>query len=130
MINISNLDGAYVFTNPTNIITLNKIIIYRQNPAQPLAQVRTFDTSYIDGQNAASSLPVIVNDNASVLFPAGFFYGMANENSQLYINYSFKLTTTDLFFNNSFTSPYDYNYSPIRVTQPVLKEGVVEVAIW
>jgi hypothetical protein len=130
MVNITNLGGARVF-KPANVITLSKIIIYRQNPAQPLVQVRTFDSSYIDGGNAASSLPVIVNDNASVIFPAGFFYGMANENSQLYINYTFKLIPDiDLFFNNSFTSPYDYNYSPIRVTQPILKEGVVEVAIW
>jgi len=130
VVNITNLMNAYVFTDPTNVITLSKIIIYRQNPSQPLAQVRTFDTSYIDGGNTASSLPVIVNDNASVIFPAGFFYGMANENSHLYINYTFKLNTPDCFFNNSFTSPYDYDYSPIRVTQPLLKEGVVEVAIW
>ena len=71
-----------------------------------------------------------MTDNISVIFPAGFFYGMATDNTNLYINYTFTLNQPDNFFNNSFTSPYQYNYNPNKVTQPRLKEGVLEVAIW
>jgi hypothetical protein len=112
------------------LIELNSIDIYRQNPAQTFGQVRTFDNPYIDGGSTTTLLPAFMSDNISVIFPAGFFYGIATDNTQLYINYTFVLNTPDNFFNNSFTTPYPYNYNPNLVTQPKLKEGVLEVAIW
>lgn len=141
LVNITNLSKARVFTNLItgdllyNPCSLDSIKIYRQNPSQPLVQVRTVDDAYIDGGSNLSAIPPvppgpIVNDTVSIIFPAGFFYGMANDNTQLYINYTFTLTQKDNFFNNSFTSPYPYNYDPNKVTQPKLKEGVLEVAIW
>ena len=33
------------------------------------------------------------------------------------------------FLNNTFTSPFDYNYHPDNVTQPSLRDAVVEVQI-
>jgi hypothetical protein len=136
-VNITNLRMARVFTNLLtgdplyNPSSLNSIKIYRQNPTQPLVQVRTVDNAYIDGGSTLSSIPYPgIIDNVSVIFPAGFFYGMATDNTQLYINYTFILNQPDNFFNNSFTSPYPYDYNPSRVTQPRLTEGVLEVAIW
>jgi hypothetical protein len=130
MVNITNLSKARVFTTDANLIKLNSIDIYRQNPAQTFGQVRTFDNPYIDGGSTTTLLPAFMSDNVSVIFPAGFFYGIATDNTQLYINYTFILNQPDNFFNNSFTTPYPYNYNPNQVTQPKLKEGVLEVAIW
>ncbi|MCX6686003.1 MAG: hypothetical protein NTV10_05090 [Methanoregula sp.] len=136
MVNITNLSKAHninlipsVYPSPP-IITLSSIDIYRQNPAQTFGQVRTFDNAYIDGGTTPTLLPAFITDNVSVIFPAGFFYGIATDNTHLYINYTFNLDRTDTFFNNSFTTPYPYNYNPNLVTQPKLKEGVLEVAIW
>lgn len=129
-INITNMSKARVFTDETNSLNLTTIKIYRQNPAQPLVQVRTFDDPYIDGKNTTTTLPTTMVDNVSVTFPAGFFYGMANDNSNLYLNYTFTLNQADNFFNNSFTSPYLYDYNPNRVTQPKLIESILEVAVW
>ena len=131
MVNITNLSKARVFTDETNLIDLSTINIYRQNPSQTFGQVRTVDYGYIDGGSTLSAIPYPgIIDNVSVIFPAGYFYGMANDNTNLYINYTFTLTQKDNFFNNSFTSPYPYDYNPSRVTQPRLNEGVLEVAIW
>jgi hypothetical protein len=137
IVNITNLSMARVFTNLItgdpfyNPSSLDSIKIYRQNPTQPLVQVRTVDNAYIDGGSALSTIPYAgIIDNVSVIFPAGFFYGMANDNTNLYINYTFILNQPDNFFNNSFTSPYPYNYNPNKVTLPKLKEGVLEVAVW
>ena len=34
------------------------------------------------------------------------------------------------FLNTSGTQPFDYNYNATDVTQPVLTDGVLEVAVW
>jgi hypothetical protein len=142
MVNISNLRGAVISYPPEPLpdaigITLSAIEIYRQNPAQSFGKVREYlgpDPMlgvYIDGRSTtAPILPASVNDNVSVIFSPGFFYGIATDNTNLYINYTYILTAKANFFNNSFTSPYPYDYSPTKVTQPKLKESVLEVAIW
>jgi hypothetical protein len=137
MVNISNLSSARVYTGASNKINLSAIEIFRQNPAQPLGKVRDLPGPdplvhvYIDGgTTTVPALPANVTDNVSVIFSPGFFYGMANDNTQLYIKYTYILNETDNFFNNSFTIPYPYDYNLTHVTQPKLKEGVLEVAVW
>jgi hypothetical protein len=144
MVNITNLRGAMVsyypgptIGDPSIGINLSALEIYRQNPAQTFGKIRDYSGPdpmvgvYIDESSTTSpTLPASVNDNVSVIFSPGFFYGMANDQTQLYINYTFKLTAGAIFFNNSFKSPYSYDYFPENVTQPKLKEGVLEVAIW
>jgi hypothetical protein len=34
------------------------------------------------------------------------------------------------FGNNPNSTPFDYNYNPANVTQPRLRDGVLEVAAW
>ena len=138
MVNFTNLSGARVYTPATNRITLNSIDIYRRNPLPPYTYSRVTVyanddpkfRAYIDASGVTATLPSLVNDNVSVIFSSGYFYGMADDYSTLKISYTFNLTDPDNFFNNSFTSPYSYNYSPAHVTQPRLKEGVLEVATW
>jgi len=136
-VNITNLSKAHnidlipsVYPSPP-IITLSSIDIYRQNPTQTFGRARYYNDTYIDGGTLITLIPALITDNVSVIFPAGFFEGIVtSDDTQVYINYTFNLDRGDTFFNNSFTSPYPYNYNPNKVTQPKLKEGVLEVAIW
>jgi PKD repeat protein len=141
MINLTNLSGARVWHKlSTDNITLYSIDIYRKNPNPPYkySRVTTYgnDNSkfqvYIDGGRLSTNVPARVSENITTLFSSGFFYGMADDFSLMRISYSFALSNPsgDNFFNNSFTTPYYYNYSPNQVTQPTLKEGVLEVAVW
>jgi hypothetical protein len=138
IINITNLSGARVWTTAVNTITVNSIDIYRRSPTPPYAfsMVTSYGNDdpkfqgYIDGGSVSTNVPAIVNDNISVIFFPGFFYGIADDFSVVKVSYTFNLTNSDNFFNNSFTSPYSYNYSPAHVTQPRLKESVLEVSIW
>ncbi|MEN6442735.1 MAG: hypothetical protein WC391_03990 [Methanoregula sp.] len=121
---------------PMPITNLSSIIIYRSEPTPfdpfpPLAEVRTYDTPYIDDNSTAVlSLPHYVNNSVSLIFPGGFFYDMASHNTQLYINYTFEHDTPSWYLNSSVSGPFDYNYYSENVTQPQLYDGIVEVAVW
>lgn len=137
MINLTDLIAT---VNPASvplpITNLSSIIIYRSEPTPfdpfpPLAQVRPYDNPYIDDKSTAvPSLPAIVNNSVSLIFPGGFFYDMASSNTQLYINYTFMHDTPSWYLNSSVSGPFDYNYYADNVTQPQLNQGVVEVAVW
>ena len=43
---------------------------------------------------------------------------------------SFKLTSNSTFLNNSYSIPFNYDYDPKNITQPQLRDAVVEVAVW
>ena len=91
----------------------------------------------------ATDLP-FVNDNVSmVLDPA--FLPWSNY-PRVYFNLTFNLeknntacgttifsgpdpVTGSRFFNNTFTSPFDYNYTNPYVTKPSLRDAVVEVNV-
>jgi hypothetical protein len=150
LVNITNLSGARVWHKDPLLdnITMENIVFYRKDSqttsyGSPVTDykdcIETLDKckffAYIDGASAYNpNVPVIVNDNISVMFSPGYFYKIADDDNRiLRINYIFSLSHApdgDNFFNNSFTSPYFYNYSPSQVTQPTLKEGALEVAIW
>jgi hypothetical protein len=148
LVNITNLSGARVWHKDPILdnITIENIEIYRKYPASPTfglvenyTDCREYPVTckffaYVDGASSyLPNVPVIVKDNISVMFSPGYFYGMSDDNSQIRIRYTFRLSHApggDNFFNNSFTLPYFYNYSPSQVTQPKLKEGALEVAIW
>lgn len=137
IINITDLNTTVNSASvPLPITNLSSIIIYRSEPTAfdpfpPLAEVRPYDNPYIDDNSTAvASLPANINNSVSLVFPAGFFYDMATRNTQLYINYTFMHNTPDWYLNSSVSGPFEYNYHPDNVTQPKLKDGVVEVAVW
>jgi PKD repeat protein len=141
LINLTNLSGARVWHKlSTDNITLYSIDIYRRNPNPPYkySKVVSYGNDnpkfqvYIDGGRLSTNIPARVSENITTLFSPGFFYGMADDFSLMRISYTFALSNPsgDNFFNNSFTTPYYYNYSQSQVTQPALKEGVLEVAVW
>jgi hypothetical protein len=82
-------------------------------------------------------LPQGVNDNISLTFSPKYFQeqvyaGLFDKSfyKPIYINLSFTLDSGSTFLNNSWSYPFDYNYDPDNVTQPRLRDAVVEVAVW
>jgi hypothetical protein len=147
MVNITNLSRARVWHKDPILdnITMENIEIYRRFPSgTTFSQVEDYKQcietpgtcnlfAYLNGTSTRTNVPVIVHDNISVIFSPPFFSDLADDYSYLRISFNFSLSHApdgDNFFNNSFTSPYFYDYSTNNVTQPMLKEGVLEVAIW
>jgi hypothetical protein len=132
-INITNIRSG--LTNPNTQIQLTSIRMFRLNPATPLSPVPPNQRAYIDGSLAPIAPPVIVTNNISVNFTAGFFSAMATDQSQMFINFTFDLTNNcpggDRFLNSTHENRvYDYDYNYTRVTQPEMVPAVVEVAVW
>ena len=84
-----------------------------------------------------NKLPQLVTDNISLTFSPKYFQeqvytGLFDKSfyKPIYINMSFNLASNSTFLNNSYTSPFNYNYDPKNITQPQLRDAVVEVAVW
>ncbi|MDD1682315.1 MAG: hypothetical protein LUO98_00645 [Methanoregula sp.] len=93
---------------------------------------------YVDGNPAPVNPPIDHledKQNITFAFPPGFFIG-ADETGSIYINMTFQVNRTSgtpggmQYLNTSGTPPWDYNYNPRYVTQPVLTDAVLEVAVW
>ncbi len=125
-------------SDPSNTrVNLVQVRLWRINPSLPLAQVPPDQNVTIDGNPQTVKPPVIVQDNISIMFPAGFFGTVATDQSKMFVNFSFVLddgtgfVKRDFFINSSYgNKPFEYNYFPENVTQPRLEPGVVEVAVW
>lgn len=86
--------------------------------------------TYVNENTTAVKLPVnITNSNLSMIFEPGIFFDH-NENDPIYINMTFELDPPQQYLNNTHTRPFDYNYNPVNVTQPLLTDAVLEVAVW
>ena len=127
MINITDLKSS--MSNNTAAITLNSVKI------QDVDFIPDFTHISIDGQN--STLPHIVNENVSIKispqeFQLGAYDGVYDPAlyQPVFVNLTFDLTEKSTFLNNSWTSPFEYNYDPAYVTQPHLRNATLEVAIW
>jgi hypothetical protein len=104
---------------------------------------RNFNEPIIDEVPAyLTNTPQQVKHNVSVVYnTTSDRKGVDWEASQIYINFKFNLINTNSacfcstcpgsrFLNNTYTYPFDYNYETNNVTQPQLRDAVVEVAIW
>ncbi len=127
MVNITNLRSS--LDDSAINITLTKINVYKVD-AGILSLVRTFNTPYIDGNSSTTQPPVEVKENVSLKFSPAFFDILNAGNSPVYINLSFNLNSPSRFLNNTWTSPFSYDYNPAHVTQPRLRDAMVEVAVW
>jgi hypothetical protein len=119
-------------------ITLTKINVYKVD-AGVMSLVRTFNTPYIDQNSSTTQPPVEVNNGISLKFTPAFFDILNAGSSPVYINLSFNLTQdiagvkspySSHFLNNTWSSPFEYDYDPSHVKQPQLRDAMVEVAIW
>ena len=127
MINITDL-GSTINNNP-NPINLTSIKIYKLD-AGTFALVRFYEKPYIDGNSSFTAPPFPVQDNVTLKFDPQFFDIMRADFSKIYINLTFQLDQPSSFLNNTLTTPFDYNYHPANVTQPRLRDALVEVAVW
>jgi hypothetical protein len=157
VVNLTNLNMTYNPLPPTPIVNLVAITFLRAQQSQPypnpsLSVLENFSSSnanlttvppfyvYNDSNSTPQpALPVIVNNSLSLTFTPGFFYQMGNNNvyqqdttTQLYIRLTFQLNNADWYFNNTYPGgqPFSYNYDPTNVTQPGLRSGVMEIAVW
>jgi hypothetical protein len=135
MINITDLRSTINQDPPIGINLTNVQVFGYISDTKPLSEV-PFPKSnypYVDGQSLrVTQFPVIVQDNISFVFDTKdkFFLNMQNIYRKIYINSTFTLTDPSYFLNNSWSAPFDYNYNPENVTQPRLKDAIVEVAVW
>jgi hypothetical protein len=147
MINITNLNltmssGNDTFTN--NPVNLTSITI-SSNTINSLQYSTVPDTILLlDGKmvnltpinDETGKLPQRVNDSISLTLSPKYFQeqvyaGLFDKSfyDPIYINLSFTLSQNSTFLNNTWSSPFDYGYNP-NVTQPQLRDAVVEVAVW
>ncbi|MFA5330759.1 MAG: hypothetical protein WC342_00125 [Methanoregula sp.] len=140
MINLTDLESC-VNTSPfvtDKRATLEDLYINKNN----VEKVRPFDPEifvYVDGNpDPVTALPVTVQNNLSIVFTPGFLedltteYGVSSSlpYADLYVKLQFKPNEGDWYLNNTVSGPFEYDYNPKNVTQPVLKDGVLEVAVW
>ena len=139
MINITDLRSTIFPAPPTAAssvnINLTSIKVYKLD-AGTFALVRYYEKPYIDGNSSFSVPPVRVLDNVTLKFDPQFFDIMRADFSKIYINLTFDMVDNSgspvksSFLNNTLSTPFDYNYNPANVTQPHLRDAVVEVAVW
>ncbi len=111
---------------------LTKISFYQQSPG---ATGMVFwsppneNFLYNDGNTTPVKPPVTVRNSLSMRFGPEFFLS-ADPTGTMYVNLTFGLDPPSSFLNNTQTGPFHYNYNPSDVTQPVLKDAELEVAVW
>jgi hypothetical protein len=146
-INITNLSS--IDPNITTI-KLDWVRVYkRDGSGYSPVPVLSSDFPYIDGSSTrVSAMPADVTDNVTLKFSPQFFYSMKMPTPKIYIALGFEVDPPGKFLNNTqampdffslngtatFNSPnvtpFYYDYNPLNVTQPHLRDAVVEVAVW
>jgi len=144
VINITGLDTLY-YDSPSSLTTSNLTGIFLAT--SPTASTgRLFNDkntfTYIDGNSTpVGTLPANVTSNISLVIPPGAVISESTllANPQIYLTLVFKNTNTVLTINNTYgnwyinssaSGPFEYDYNPSNVTQPQLRSGVLEVAVW
>ena len=138
IINFTDLNSTMTnrINNPINLTS----ITISSNTINSLQYSTVPDTILlVDGQmvNVSNKLPQPANNSISLTFSPKYFQeqvyaGLFDKSfyTPIYINMSFTLGANSTFLNNSWSSPFDYNYTSKYVTQPDLRNAVVEVAVW
>lgn len=88
--------------------------------------------TYVTESEAAETPPVTIKDgNLSMVFSPGAFAGTPADES-IFINMTFEVDPVQQYLNNTHraANPFSYDYSPANVTQPELRDAVLEVAVW
>jgi hypothetical protein len=70
-----------------------------------------------------------VRENISMIFGPSFFQSAAPTDT-ITIVLRFGLDSPQRYLNSTQTGAFDYDYNPANVTQPALKDAVMEVAVW
>jgi hypothetical protein len=94
-----------------------------------------FNPQFIDSMKAQNSNIFIVlkfdlKDSVTGLPYSGTFLNNTQALDNLGVMNYDNLDGQKTFGNNPNSTPFDYNYNPDNVTQPKLRDGVLEVAVW
>ncbi|MDP2796210.1 MAG: hypothetical protein Q8N94_01700 [Methanoregula sp.] len=117
-VNLSKVKFYQTYTGDSNLYAFS-----------PVAAFENY--TYVNWSATAVKPPVDLgtDSNLSMIFEPGFF-SSTDKYGAIYINLTFELDPKQQFLNNTHTRPFDYNYNPVNVTQPALKDAVMEVAVW
>jgi hypothetical protein len=155
MINITDLRSTItnyppVINNTTSTIILKNIKVFKlDGGVYSSVPLPATDFPYIDGSGTRiTAMPYPVADNITLRLSPQFFDRMKAQNSKIYIALGFTVNPESTFlnntealpgfdtldgqltFNNPNTTPFYYDYNPANVTQPYLRDAVVEIAVW
>jgi hypothetical protein len=139
-----------VINNTTSTVILSNIRVFKQDGgAYSSVPLPATDYPYIDGSSSrVTVMPAPVTDNITLRFSPQFFDRLKAQSSRIYIALGFTVSPESTFlnntqalpdfntldgqltFNNPNTTPFYYDYNTTNVTQPHLRDGVVEVAVW
>ncbi|WML67225.1 MAG: hypothetical protein METHP_00730 [Methanoregula sp. SKADARSKE-2] len=130
VITITDLEGTRSAWNPRTNLT--RVDFYQHSPGTTSLLFWSPPNSnyiYDDGNATLTRPPIAVRDSVSLAFGPEFSLS-ADPTGTLYVNLTFGMETPSPFLNNTLSTPFDYNYHPANVTQPELKDAVLEVAVW
>jgi hypothetical protein len=139
-------DPSHGHVDPSQYnITLTKIDVYKLD-AHTLTKLGTFDYPVLDDDLTHTKPPCEVKDRLTIRVTPDFVAGMQSQYTNLYFNLTFTLQdgtagfpgpypsgaypSTFLNNTNARAPAFDYNYNPKNVTQPRLRDAIVEVAVW
>lgn len=133
-----NITGWKAFMTPYAVVPTVKLVdmkIYKQDPSGlSNLYLPPSEYPYIDGNSSRlDKFPTEVKDNISIQLSPYWFTQMNVEYAKVYVNLTFNISAPSTFLNttnNPYSGPFDYNYYRQNVTQPKLRDGVVEVAVW
>jgi hypothetical protein len=142
--------AAPPITRATSAIVLDHMKIYKldagtySNIPLPVSNY-----PYADGNTTRmSAFPATVKDNITIKLNPQYIDSMKAENSQIFLTLQFSVTPASTFLNNTQivpdlalmdgkltfenpnTTPFLYDYNPENVTQPKLRDAIVEIAVW
>ena len=147
---INNVSALPPIDNTMSVIILKNIKVYKKDGGlYSNVPLPASEFPYIDGNSARlSAMPARVNDSISLRISPYFFDQMKAQNSQIYIALGFDVSPKSTFLNNTQalpdydnldgkltfenpnTTPFDYDYDAVNVTQPYLRDAVLDVAVW
>jgi hypothetical protein len=90
------------------------------------------DVYYRDTNSSYAIVPPVQNSISLKIRPDFTQEILKGADYPIYMNLTFNLTRSSSFLNNTHTNsrPFAYNYHPDNVTQPRLRDAIVEVAVW
>ena len=144
VINITNINSTLGSLEPCFSINLSRITVSSQDPnTGTFYTIGYLDNPIVDGiqYNQSSTPPYGVSSNISMILDPNFIPW--SNYKQVYItlpfnlipnstqcpSYNFTASPGSRFLNNTFTSPFGYDYNVTNVTQADLRDAVLEVDI-
>ncbi|HSA38809.1 MAG TPA: hypothetical protein P5013_07995 [Methanoregula sp.] len=136
--------------NMTSTIELVNVRVYKKEGAlYSNVPLPASEYPFVNGSSTrVTSMPVPHTDNVTIKLTPYYFDLMKAQNCQIYLALGFNVTPPSTFLNNTQalpdfnnldakltfenvnTTPFNYNYEVENVTQPHLRDAVLEVAVW